>query len=138
MLTLERDATVSVAPRRRSGSTDARVFGTSTAQQIGADQRWVTAFNSLKGLLDHPEDLLVDGLQPPTQESVHFATLFLAGQQRNASDIPTMIVPTGEGGVAIEWRTPGDFTRVEFGPTGLMEATVIQSGVVIQTISEIS
>lgn len=131
MLTLERDATVS-APGRRVRPVDARVSGLSIAHQNRVAAQWGAVFSRLRGLLANHEDLVADGLRPPTEESVTFATLFLASQRRcDPEDIPTMVVPDGEGGVSIEWRTPEDLTRVEFGPDGEPSFMIISAGRVV-------
>lgn len=75
-----------------------------------------------------PSQLDDDGLLAPSSATITKASLVAASLRDHGAPAPTRIVPTGDGGIALQFDRGRQFISIEIEPEGVVELLVFDDG----------
>ena len=75
-----------------------------------------------------PTQLGDDGVQPPSTATITRASLVASALRDFGALPPTRVVPTGDGGIALQFDWGRKFVSIEIEPEGLVELFVFDDG----------
>jgi hypothetical protein len=76
----------------------------------------------------NPASLEDDDLLAPSLSTIRKASLGAASLRDHGTPLPTRIVPTGDGGIAIQFARDREFISIEIEPEGVVELLVFEEG----------
>lgn len=93
----------------------------------GDGEAWRVVDNQLNDWMASPADIVDEGAVPPSRDLIRQVRYFVA--YLKDSPAPTLVVPDGNGGIAIEWHLPDRVLRtIEFNEVGEAWAYKFENG----------
>jgi hypothetical protein len=121
-------STLGAAPLARRFMTSATQFEASRGNPEGGwRQAWDDVITELRSWATSG-DLAEDDFDPPSMRSVIAATQLARAMQSAQFPPPTCIVPTGEGGLALDRRQGDTLQQIEISENGEIEQSVFADG----------
>ena len=115
----------SVPARRAQG-----LKGSSSEREpISSSSEWSALIDGQLATWAHnPAQLEDDDVRAPSVAIIKKTSLVAASLRDHEAPAPTRIVPTGDGGIAMQFERGREFISIEIEPEGLVELLVFKEG----------
>lgn len=84
--------------------------------------------DQLAGWRRDPAQLEDDDILSPTADTIRRAIVVASSMRDQGLSPPDRIVPTGDGGIAVQFERDPEFVSIEIEPEGLVELLVFEGG----------
>jgi hypothetical protein len=111
-----------------NGAQESRALS-SGREPISSASDWSALIDGqLASWAHHPAQLKDDDVLAPSVATIRKASLVAASLRDRGAPSPTRVVPTGDGGIALQFERGREFISIEIEPEGLVELLVFEEG----------
>jgi hypothetical protein len=94
-----------------------------------ADEKWGPIFDRyLVNWGCDTSELEDDGIIPPSKWAIHVAANVALAVRNQGVPAPLRVVPSGDGGLVFEWKSPPHFHTLEVSENGAIEVNSFTNG----------